>query len=154
MRFFSDLLVLYFYTVSAWKQGAVRSGDEWAVRVKPQPTHLGAESCGLKHVMRTSRLSLTVRWAAILSPVLAVLSLLLIAALPQGFSFMMERPTPWYTPFTSAVFIVGALFVWPVTQLLGPFGVMPFSPVWVVGALLYGGGLSFVLYRVLRAAAA
>ena len=94
------------------------------------------------------------RWVAILSPVLAVLSLLLIEALPQGFSFMMERPIPWYTPFTSAAFIVGAFFVWPVTLLLTPFGVIPFSPVWVVGALLYGGGLSFVLYRVLRAQAA
>ena len=47
------------------------------------------------------------RWVAILAPVLAVLSLLLIEALPQGFSFIMERPIPWYTPFTSAAFIVG-----------------------------------------------
>ena len=42
VRFLSDLLILYLYTVLARKQGAVRVWRRTAVRVMPQLPHLGS----------------------------------------------------------------------------------------------------------------
>ena len=51
VRFLSGLLILYFIQYRRRKQGTARFCRRTAVPVKPQPSHLGAESCSLKHVI-------------------------------------------------------------------------------------------------------
>ena len=50
VRFFPDLLILCYIQYRARKPVSMRFGDERAVHVMPHPPHLGAQSCGLKHV--------------------------------------------------------------------------------------------------------
>jgi len=81
---------------------------------------------------------------------------LLVFIIPRGFTFLSRPSDPWYTPYTSQVFLLVVFYVKPATALSSVIGVRPMSGGWVAFVLLYtcliGWGLCALVSR-LRAAA-
>jgi hypothetical protein len=74
---------------------------------------------------------------------------LLVLAIPHGFVLMPEPTDPWYTAYTTPIWVLAAMFTYPVTWLLGLVGVLPFSAPHVIGVVVYAIAISLVLHRVL-----
>ncbi len=56
------------------------------------------------------------------TPITIYIVFLVVNFLPNGFSVMPEPSHPWYTPYTSILFLLTAFWFYPVTftfQLLG-----------------------------------
>jgi hypothetical protein len=85
------------------------------------------------------------RWLLVLAPFLP----LVVFSIPQGVTFLSEPSDPWYTPYTSLLFIPCAMFVYPVTALLLIFGIQPVSPPWFLGIALYASAIAALTYRLL-----
>ena len=85
------------------------------------------------------------RWLLVLAPFLP----LVIFGIPQGATLMPEPWDPWYTRYTTPLWVVCAIFVYPVTGLLQMFGIQPRSPIHIAGIALYAGAIAALLYRLL-----
>ena len=67
---------------------------------------------------------------------------LIIFLIPDGMTLMtlMPEPTdPWYTPYTTPIWMLTALYVYPATAFGMLVGVPPRSPGWILIVLLYTG---------------
>jgi hypothetical protein len=81
---------------------------------------------------------------------------LLIFLIPRGMTFLSEPTDPWYTPYTTPVWLLVAFYVYPATALGMLVGVPPRSPGWIVIVLLYTGliGWGICSWKARRRAAA
>ena len=68
---------------------------------------------------------------------------LLVFLVPGAMTLMSEPTDPWYTPYTTPVWMLAALYVYPATALAMLVGVWPLSPVWVLIVLLYTGSIGW-----------
>ena len=64
---------------------------------------------------------------------------LLMFLVPQGMTLMSEPTDPWYTPYTTPIWMLTAFYVYPATALGMLVGIPPRSPGWVLIVLLYTG---------------
>ena len=64
---------------------------------------------------------------------------LLIRLIPHGMTLMPEPWDPWYTPYTTPIWILTAFYFYPATALGLLVGIGPGSPGWVLIVLLYTG---------------
>jgi len=85
------------------------------------------------------------RWLLVLAPFLP----LVVFSIPQGLTFLSEPSDPWYTPYTSPLFVLCAMFVYPLTRVLMIFGIQPGSPLHSLGIALYASAIAALLYRLL-----
>jgi len=64
---------------------------------------------------------------------------LIIFLIPDGMTLMPEPTDPWYTPYTTPIWMLTALYVYPATALGMLVGVPPRSSGWILIVLLYTG---------------
>lgn len=64
---------------------------------------------------------------------------LLMFLIPRGMTLMSEPTDPWYTKYTTPIWMLTAFYVYPATALGMIVGVRPRSPAWVLIVLLYTG---------------
>ena len=64
---------------------------------------------------------------------------LLVFLIPRAMTFLSEPWDPWYTPYTTPVWLLTALYVYPATALSMLLGIQPRSPGWALIVLLYTG---------------
>jgi hypothetical protein len=62
---------------------------------------------------------------------------------------MPEPSDPWYTPYTTPLFLACAIFVYPVTGLLQVLGIQLGSPLHSLGIALYASAIAALTYRLL-----
>jgi uncharacterized membrane protein len=74
---------------------------------------------------------------------------LVVFAIPDAMTFMPEPRDPWYTQYTTPVWFVCFMYVYPVTGFLRIFGIKPFSVIHILGMILYAGAIAALLYRLL-----
>ena len=70
---------------------------------------------------------------------------LLVFLIPRAMTFLSEPTDPWYTPYTTPIWMLAALYVYPATAIGMLIGVQPRSPAWVVIVLQYTGLLGWGL---------
>ncbi|HEY3567932.1 MAG TPA: hypothetical protein VGP73_08355 [Thermoanaerobaculia bacterium] len=85
------------------------------------------------------------RWLLVLTPFLP----LVVLNIPDGMTFMREPSDPWYTQYTSPVWMACAIFVYPVTAFLQVFGIQLYSATHFFGMALYVGAIAALFYRLL-----
>ena len=85
------------------------------------------------------------RWLLVFMPFLP----LVVLPIPDAMTFMAEPGDPWYTPYTTPVWMACAIYVYPVTAFLGVFGIQPGSAIHFLGMALYAGATAALLYRLL-----
>jgi hypothetical protein len=74
-------------------------------------------------------------WLLFIAPALP----LVIFLIPDAMTLMPEPTDPWYTRYTTPIWMLTAFYVYPVTALGMLLGVPPRSPGWVFLVLLYTG---------------
>ena len=62
---------------------------------------------------------------------------LLVFFIPHVMTLMPEPTDPWYTPYTTPIWLLAAYYVYPATALGMLVGAQPMSPGWVLIVLLY-----------------
>lgn len=82
---------------------------------------------------------------------------LVVFLIPRGMTLMSEPTDPWYTRYTTPIWMLAALYVYPATALGALVGIRPRSAGWVLIVLLYTGligwGVCSLAARRRRAAA-
>jgi hypothetical protein len=85
------------------------------------------------------------RWLLVFAPFLP----LVVLPIPQGMTFMPEPSDPWYTQYTTPVWMACAIYVYPVTAFLQVFGIQSLSAIHFLGMFLYAGATAALFYRLL-----
>lgn len=85
------------------------------------------------------------RWLLVLTPFLP----LVVFSIPHGVTLLPEPRDPWYTQYTTPVWIACAIYVYPVTGFLQILGVQPPSAIHSFGMVLYAGAIAGLLYLLL-----
>ena len=76
----------------------------------------------------------------------------ILILIPRVFSLQLdpgEPPPPFYSKYLIGPWIVAAIFFYPTTWLASQGGQPPFSIVHKVLMLIWAGGISMILYRML-----
>lgn len=82
------------------------------------------------------------RWLLVFTPFLP----LVIFTIPHAMTFMPEPWDPWYTKYTTPVWFVCALYVYPVTGFLHLFGIQALSDIHIFGMIVYASALAAAAY--------
>ncbi|HEY3567930.1 MAG TPA: hypothetical protein VGP73_08345 [Thermoanaerobaculia bacterium] len=85
------------------------------------------------------------RWLLVFAPFLP----LVVFSIPHGATLMPEPWDPWYTRYTTPVWLACAIFIYPVTGILQVFGIQPRSVIHILGMVLYATGIAAISYRLL-----
>ena len=64
---------------------------------------------------------------------------LLMFLIPRGVTLMSEPTDPWYTRYTTPIWLLTAFYVYPATAVGTLVGARAMSPGWVLIVLLYTG---------------
>lgn len=64
---------------------------------------------------------------------------LIMFLIPRAMTLMPEPTDPWYTRYTTPIWMLIAFYVYPATALGTLLGIPPRSPGWVLLVLLYTG---------------
>ena len=78
-------------------------------------------------------------------PILLFLALVVIIKIPHRFSIMSEPYHPWYTPYTSVVFIFVSFFFFPVAGLFKIIGIKVSGPGYIITSFFYAIGVSYII---------
>lgn len=96
-----------------------------------------------------------IRTFVVLLPMCMGLLFIVLSLLPQSFQLMQldgPRQTPWYTPFTTLLFIPLMFYVYPTTLASmgfgGPSAIQ--GPIHFLLVLAYSGYISSILGRILK----
>ena len=74
---------------------------------------------------------------------------LVVFTIPHGMTFMPEPWHPWYTDYTTPVWMACAIYVYPVTAFLQVFGIQRSSGLHFFGMVLYASAIAALFYRLL-----
>jgi hypothetical protein len=85
------------------------------------------------------------RWLVIVTPFLP----LVVFTIPHGMTFMPEPWDPWYTQYTTPVWLACALYVYPVTAFLQIFGIQPLSALHIFAMVQYASAIAALFYLLL-----
>jgi len=98
------------------------------------------------------RIYRTLRWGAILLPVLLFAFALILPWIPNATGLFSDSAGPWYQPITSPLFLAALLYGYPVTRLCIKFGGddMFFSPGYYVVLAIYTLLLAMLVRGVFR----
>lgn len=87
-------------------------------------------------------------------PVILFLALVVITRIPYEFSIMSEPYHPWYTPYTSIVFILVSFFFFPVTGIFKIIGIGIGTNVlglgYMITSFFYAIGISYMMNKICR----
>jgi hypothetical protein len=85
------------------------------------------------------------RWLLVFTPFLPMV----VFTIPHAMTFMPEPWDPWYTKYTTPVWLACAIYFYPVTGFLQIFGIQPLSAIHIFGMVLYASAIAALAYRLL-----
>jgi len=80
-------------------------------------------------------------------PIILFFVFLVITFIPNGFTIMSESNDPWYTPYTSIVFILLAIFFYPATFIFELVGGKTLGTGYHLVVFVYSITLSFCISK-------
>ena len=83
-------------------------------------------------------------------PIVLFVILIIITKIPHGFSIMSEPYHPWYTPYTSVVFIFCSFFFYPVTVIFRVMGGSVLELAYMIASLFYAIGVSYMINKAIK----
>lgn len=71
------------------------------------------------------------------TPIVIYITLIVVTTIPHGFTIMYEPSHPWYTPYTSVIFINVAMWFLPATALCSFYEIELFGLSYYIVAAVY-----------------